>query len=77
MLIDLFSQASVPLWEAAAFTCGCALVREQSLDQDRVGMVLIAIAALLTLAVLLVLMPGNPGIDPDALDPGFIWPHPI
>jgi hypothetical protein len=64
----------VPLTEAAAFTFGCAVLRERRLDPDRVGLVLVGTAALLLAGLLVVLTPESICIDVNALDPAGAWP---
>ena len=64
----------VPLTEAAAFTFGCAVLRERWLDPERVGLVLVGAAALLFAGLLVVLTPENICIDVNALDPAGVWP---
>lgn len=64
----------VPLTEAAAFTFGCAVLRERWFDPEQVGFVLVDAAALLLAGVLVVLTPENICIDANALDPAGIWP---
>lgn len=61
------------LIEAASFTCGCMVIGHPGHDPDRVGLVLLCVATILTLAVLLVLSPADIAIDPEALDPFGIW----
>ena len=65
----------VPLAEAAAFTFGCAVLRERWLDPERVGLVLVGTAALLLAGLLVVLTPENICIDANALDPAGVWPY--
>jgi hypothetical protein len=64
----------VPLAEAAAFTFGCAVLRERWLDPERVGLVLVGTAALLLAGLLVVLTPENICIDANALDPAGVRP---
>ncbi len=64
----------VPLTEAATFTFGCVVLRARWLDPERVGMVLVGVVALLTVAVLVALTPENTSTDPNALDPAAVWP---
>ena len=64
----------VPLTEAAAFTCGCAVLRARWLDPERVSLVLVAIAALLAAGLLIVLTPDSICIDASELDPANVWP---
>jgi hypothetical protein len=64
----------VPLTEAAAFTFGCAVLRERWLDPERVGSVLVGTAAVLLAGLLVVLTPENICIDVNALDPAAVWP---
>jgi hypothetical protein len=63
----------VSLTEAAAFTCGCAVLRTQWFKPERVSMVLISAAALLAPGLLLALTPEDICIDAGALDPAAIW----
>lgn len=64
----------VLLTEAAAFTFGCAVLRERWLDPERVGSVLVVAAAMLLAGLLIVLTPENICIDVNALDPAGAWP---
>ncbi|MCJ2137830.1 hypothetical protein MKK69_27935 [Methylobacterium sp. J-026] len=64
----------VPLTEAATFTFGCAMLRARWLDPERVGLVLIAIAALLVAGLLIALTPDSICIDANILDPAAVWP---
>ena len=64
----------VPLTEAAAFTCGCAVLRARWLDPERISLVLVAIAAFLAAGLLIVLTPEGVSIDANALDPTAVWP---
>jgi hypothetical protein len=64
----------VPLAEAAAFTFGCAVLRERWLDPERVGLVLMGAAAILLAGLLIVLTPEGVCIDVNALDPASVWP---
>ncbi|MGY2049307.1 hypothetical protein [Methylobacterium sp. JK268] len=47
----------VPLTEAAAFTLGCTLLHTRRFDAERVGVVLLAVAAALLLVLLIALTP--------------------
>jgi hypothetical protein len=64
----------VPLTEAAAFTCGCAVLRTQWFKPERISMVLISIATLLAVGLLLALTPNDICTDAGALDPAAVWP---
>ena len=63
----------VPLTEAAAFTCGCAVLRAQWYNPERVGAVLLIVATLLGAGLLLALTPESVCIDAGMLDPAAIW----
>ena len=62
----------VPLTEAAAFTFGCAVLRTQWFNPERVSMVLVAIAALLVTGLLILLTPADLVIDTSAFDPAAV-----
>lgn len=62
----------VPLTEAAAFTFGCAVLRTQWFDPQRVCIALVAIAALLTTVLLIVLTPEGLVFDTYAFDPAAV-----
>lgn len=64
----------VPLTEAAAFTFGCAILRTQRFDPERVSIVLVCVATLLVAGLLISLTPGDVCIDTGALDPAAVWP---
>lgn len=64
----------VPLTEAAAFTFGCAVIREHWLDPERVSPVLVGATAVLLAGLLAVLTMDNICIDVNALDPAGLWP---
>lgn len=64
----------VPLTEAAAFTLGCAVLRERWFDPGRVGVVLICAAALLLAGLLVALTPDSICTGANALDPAGVWP---
>jgi hypothetical protein len=63
----------VPLTEAAAFTCGCAVLRTQWFKAERISVALIGTAALLATGLLLTLTPEDICIDAGALDPAGLW----
>ena len=64
----------VPLTEAAAFTCGCAVLRTRWFNPERVSIVLVSVAALLAAGLLLALTPEDICIDAGALDATAAWP---
>ena len=64
----------VRLAEAATFTLGCAVLHARWLNPERVSMVLVGVATLLTVGMLLALTPENVCIDASALDPAAVWP---
>ena len=63
----------VPLTEAAAFTCGCAVLRTQRFNPEWVSIVLASAAALLIAGLLFALTSENVCIDAGALDPAAVW----
>ncbi|XYD12661.1 hypothetical protein R1A27_34830 (plasmid) [Methylobacterium sp. NMS12] len=64
----------LPLTEAAAFTCGCAVLRTRWFNPERVSIVLASAAALLAAGLLIVLTPEDICIDAGGLDPTTAWP---
>ena len=64
----------VTLTEAVDFIFGCAVLRSRWVDPEKVGIVLIAVAAALLAGLLIVLTPKNICIDANALDPAGVWP---
>ena len=68
----VWSAHVVPLTEAAAFTFGYAVLRTRWFDPQRVGIALVAIAALLTTVLLIVLTPEGVVFDPSAFDPSAV-----
>ena len=64
----------LPLTEAAAFTCGCAVLRSRWFNPERVSIVLMSIAALLAAGLLLALTPEDICIDASAPAATTVWP---
>ena len=64
----------VALAEAAAFTCGCAVLQTRWFNPDRVSIVLVSVAALLAAGLLLILTPEDICINAGALNSTAAWP---
>ena len=57
----------LPLTEAAAFTCGCFVLRGRWFASDRAGKLLLLVVAALAVALLILARPEN-ALDPYAID---------
>ena len=64
---DLILPGIVPLAEAAAFTCGCFVLRGDCFASERAGRLMLLTVAVLVIALLILAQPEN-ALDPYAID---------
>jgi hypothetical protein len=57
----------LPLTEAAAFTCGCVVLRGRWFASERAGKLMLLLVAVLAVALLILAQPEN-ALDPYAID---------